>query len=192
MRVRWLILTALVAGCAAPAAQRPAPAVDAASTSQLAAERPGLRRVGYRNCEGFAMQMLVPQDVGQTDPRHQNVWWEITPYQPDRHASYRIRVPEDFDTPEWRTERRAGTGWQMLERPQAAHPRLEALWTTLPAAQVGTSFAIARSVTDVTALGPEMLVPGTYRVQTAAFTVQVPNGQSCSMRPFWVFDIRQG
>lgn len=199
MSLRALALLMLMAGCAAPAGMRePGTGQTTGATktenagfdADFRAERAGLRRIGYRNCDGFSMQMLVPRNIGTLDPRDQRVWWEINVYQRGRHASYRIRLPEDFDSPEWRTERRTGNGWQAMRRPQAAHPRLDPVWVSLPPGLPGASFPISRSVTEVTGLGPDALLPGTYRVQTAPFTIVVPDGQSCSMRPFWVFDIR--
>lgn len=199
MSWRALALLMLIAGCAAPAGLRnpgstqtadPAGAGITGPDADLRAERPGLRRIGYRNCDGFSMQMLVPQDPGAGDPRAQRVWWEINVYQPGRHASYRIRLPEDFDGPAWRSERRVGGTWQALARAQAAHLRRDPVWVSLPSDRVGASLPIPRSVSDVTGLGADALVPGTYRIQTAPFTVIVPGGQSCSMQPFWVFDIR--
>lgn len=199
MNLRALALPLLIAGCAAPAGLRdpgsaqtaqPARAEITGPDADFRAERPGLRRIGYRNCDGFSMQMLVPPDPGAGDPRAQRVWWEIKVYQPGRHASYRIRLPEDFDSPAWRSERRVGGTWQALPRPQAAHPRRDPVWVSLASDRVGASLPISHSVSDVTGLGADTLRPGTYRIQTAPFTVIVPGGQSCSMQPFWVFDIR--
>lgn len=193
MSARAVTLTLLLAGCAG---QVPGPAPVTgdgsglpASDAQFQAERPTLRRVGYRNCDGYAMELLVPRQVAR-DPRGQGIWWQITPYSPARAGSYQIMVPEDFDMAGWRTQRRAGDGWQELERPTAAQRRDSPRRAVVSGAELGASLPIRLGLADAIGVPADQLTPGSYRVQAPDFVVETASGGRCSMRPFWVFDIQ--
>ena len=156
--------------------------------AQFRAERPGLRRVGYRNCDGYAMELLVPRQVAR-DPRGQAIWWHITPYLPGRHGSYRLAVPEDSGMAGWRLQRHAGTGWQDLPRP-AAHRGDAPRQAVLSPAEIGASLPVRLDLAEAIGLAPGPLSPGRYRLQAGEFTVATASGGRCSMRPFWDFDIQ--
>lgn len=192
MIARAGLLVLMLAGCAAQVPMAP-PGPEAAamrnSDAQFRAERPMLRRVGYRNCDGYSMELLVPRQVAR-DPRGQNIWWQITPYLPGRNSSYLISVPDDFDMPGWRTQRRAGNGWQALERSSAAHLRDTPRRITFSAADLGSSLPIPQGLSDAIGVAADQLTPGSYRVQASDFIVETPSGGRCSMRPFWVFDVQ--
>ncbi|RCW86633.1 hypothetical protein [Paracoccus lutimaris] len=189
MSARAVLLLLMLAGCAA---QTPVPppvsgaangAMPRASDAQFRAERPGLRRVGYRNCDGYSMQLLVPSHVAR-DPRMQNVWWEISPYLPGRHASYRILVPEAGAG--WRIERRVGNGWQAM----APAGRGASTERAVTAGEMSGSLPVPLDLASVIGLPGAELLPGSYRVQSPPLSVQTLDGKTCSMRPFWVFEIR--
>ena len=191
MSARAALLILMLAGCAT---QAPMPSVTGgadprASDAQFRAERPALRRVGYRNCDGYSMELLVPRQVAR-DPRGQGIWWQITPYQPGRASSYSVTVPEDFDMPGWRTERRAGNGWQVLERPAAAHLRDQPRRAVFSAASLGPSLPIRLGLAEAIGVPADQLSPGSYRVQASDFIVETASGGRCAMRPFWVFDVQ--
>ncbi|WP_374634627.1 hypothetical protein [Paracoccus sp. (in: a-proteobacteria)] len=193
MRVRVGLLCLLLAGCAT---QVPAPEPVTGGgaglrglDAQFQAERPTLRRVGYRNCDGYSMELLVPRQVAR-DPRGQGIWWQITPYPPARASSYQITVPEDFDMPGWRSQRRAGNGWQDLVRVPAAHRRDTPRHAVVSAADLYPSLPIRLGLADAIGVPADQLTPGSYRVQASDFVVETASGGRCSMRPFWVFDIQ--
>lgn len=194
MRVRALMLGLLLAGCVAQPPD-PSPATGGggggsrALDAQFRAERPGLRRVGYRNCDGYSMELLVPRQVAR-DPRAQGIWWQITPYLPGRAGSYRVTVPEDFDMPGWRIQRRTENGWQLLERATAAHRRDTPRRAEFSAAELAPSLPIRLALSDAIGLPADRLTPGSYRIQAPDFTVETASGGRCAMRPFWVFDIQ--
>ena len=188
----WL-LVALLAGCATQT-QVAVPGstgggATQATAAQFRAERPALRRVGYRNCDGYAIELLVPRQIA-SDPRGQGIWWHVTPYLAGRHSAYRITVPDDFDAPGWRTERRAGDGWQMLARASAAQGRDTPRQAVFSAADIGASLPIRQQLSDAIGVPADQLLPGSYRVQASDFTVETAAGGRCSMRPFWVFDLQ--
>lgn len=182
----------LLAGCGAQVAVTP-PLTGGtdlrAPDAQFHAERPGLRRVGYRNCDGYSMELLVPRQVAR-DPRGQGIWWRITPYLPGRNAGYQITVPDNASMPGWRTERRGGNGWQAMPRPTAAGTGVAPRRQVLTAAGIGASLPVRLDLAAVIGLPPDQLTPGSYRVQAPDFTVETPAGGRCAMRPFWVFDIQ--
>ena len=192
MSARALLMALLLAGCATQAPVPP-PAGDVAGIrgpeAQFRAERPTLRRVGYRNCNGYSMELLVPRHVAR-DPRGQGIWWQITPYLPGRAGSYQISLPENFDMPGWRTQRRSGNGWLTLERPAAADRRDAPRRVVFSAADLGPSLPIRLDLAAAIGVPAEQLSPGSYRVQAADFIVETASGGRCAMRPFWVFDIQ--
>ena len=192
MSARTLLMAVLLAGCTAQAPVSP-PAGDAAGIraqqAQFRAERPTLRRVGYRNCDGYSMELLVPRQVAR-DPRGQGIWWQITPYPPRRAGSYQVSLPENYDMPGWRTQRRSGNGWQTLERQPAADRRGAPRRAVFSAADLGPSLPVRLDLAAAIGAPGGPLSPGSYRVQAADFIVETDSGGRCAMRPFWVFDIQ--
>lgn len=162
-------------------------AAQSVSDAQFRAARPGLRRVGYRNCDGYSVQLLVPRQVAR-DGGPQWLWWEITPYLAGANSSYRVTVPEDFRN--WRTERRVDAGWQVQGRVTATDRRNTPRQLSFSAAEIGASRPVAQDLREAIGLGPDPLSPGSYRVQASDFIVETPSGGRCALRPFWVFDIQ--
>lgn len=193
MRAAILGLVVL-AGCAAPGGQGQAPVVAmsqppaatspvpdmAGAQAQFAAQRAGLRRIGYRNCNGFDLQLYAPQQVTPTGAG-QSLFLRAQAYRAIGGGQFTLTVPGTAP----RLQRQTSAGWQDLPMNASAASRSLAV----PAAQLATGAVVSLPLAP--ALGQRApLTPGRYRLWLGQFAAQQSGGSACAMQPVWLFDIR--
>ncbi|HRM73852.1 MAG TPA: hypothetical protein PLI13_03965 [Paracoccus sp. (in: a-proteobacteria)] len=165
----------LIAGCAAPTGQGPgattAPASASASPSaaDFAAARPGLRRIGYRNCDGFAMELFAPARMTMASVPGQALFLRAYAYR----GAGEIRT--QLQSHPARLERQAGGQWQDLPVTAAA-----------PGPVSGGNLAQVPLLQQLGQAGP--LPPGHYRLWLGTFMAS-RGAATCSMAPVWQFDL---
>lgn len=173
------LVLALLAGCAAvPQGGAPMPAAASPDTGQaqaaLSAQRAGLRRIGYRNCDGYAIELFAPARIPAASAPQQSLFL--------RAYAYRAGGPIRLDVPgaAARLQRQTGSGWQDLPRPAAQGG------SSVPGSPAGAvaSASLAGQLGFV-----EPLIPGHYRVWLGRFSASRAGGSACAMTPVWQFDI---
>ncbi|AUH32266.1 hypothetical protein [Paracoccus tegillarcae] len=185
-----LMAVALLAGCAATGGQAPSasmsqppastsPVPDMASAqAQFGAQRAGLRRIGYRNCNGFDIQLYAPQRVTASGAG-QALFLQARSYRATG-GNVTLNVPGTAS----RLQRQTGAGWQDLPMRASAAGRSSGV----SAAQLATGAVM--SVPLVPALGQAGALPaGHYRLWLGPFSAQQAGGGACTMSPVWQFDI---
>lgn len=182
-----------LAGCAAPvgvvnvppvptaAPERPAEAQGAARAA-FAAARPGLRRIGYRNCSGFSMELFAPARVSRAGLEAQSFWWVLRSYAPGRHGNLRLTTPDTG-----RLEARSGQGWQ--DMPRVRFARVDA--RSVPVGDLTGGAVIRLPMAELLGLSPDAApAPGSYRFWSDRFYAQGDLGPVCTMSPMWRFDLQ--
>lgn len=171
MKSRAAALVLVLAGCAAPAVTppvslpvaQPAPVVAAAGPSALPTGV-GLRRIGYRNCNGFDMQLFAPMRPGA---REDALLLRVVAYRGVGPARVTLSGGPV------RLQRASDAGWQTValppQRGAGAQPLLSGGATAVPLRQL---------------LGQWPLAPGRYRLWLAPLSA----GPGCSMAPVWIFE----
>lgn len=169
----------LIAGCAAPTGQGPgattasapasAPASVSATVADFAAARPGLRRIGYRNCDGFAMELFAPARMTMASVPGQALFLRAYAYR----GAGEIRT--QLQSHPARLERQAGGQWQDLPVTAAA-----------PGPVSGGNLAQVPLLQQLGQAGP--LPPGHYRLWLGTFMAS-RGAATCSMAPVWQFDL---
>ena len=171
---------ALLAGCAAvPQGGAPTNAVPGADTGQaqaaLTSQRAGLRRIGYRNCDGYAIELFAPARITAASAPGQSLFL--------RAYAYRAGGPIRLNLPgaATRLQRQTAAGWQDL-------PRQSALGGS---AVTGSSSGAVASASLPLQLGfVEPMNPGHYRAWLGQFSAsRAGGGRACAMTPVWQFDI---
>lgn len=179
--------SAQVSGVTAPPVPATAPArapeAMAPARAAFAAARPGLRRIGYRNCSGFSMELFAPARVSRSGLEVQSFWWVLRSYQPARHGAVRLTTPDTG-----RLEQRAGQGWQQMPRDRFAS--VDAV--DVPVGDMLAGAVIRLPMASVMGLAqgstPE---PGSYRFWSERLYAQGDLGPVCNMSPMWQFDLEQ-
>lgn len=168
-----LLALILLAGCAAtgtaPAVAPGAQPVGAASAAaDFAAARPGLRRIGYRNCDGYAVELFAPARVGRATIEGQSLFLRAYAYRAG--GAIRTRLPGAAA----RVQQRSGSGWRDLPLTVSGSGSIGGAFTSVPlVAQLGQGAS---------------LPPGRYRLWLGQFSAS-RDGASCAISPVWQFDI---
>ena len=171
----------MLAGCAAapgavvaPVATLPAAAGQGQAQSAYAAQRAGLRRIGYRNCDGYAIELFAPARISASSAPGQSLFLRAYAYR----AGGAIRLNLPGAAP--RLQQQAATGWRDLPRPSAL---------------AGSSVSGSASGAIASASLPQQLgitapmTPGHYRAWLGQFSATRAGGASCAITPVWQFDI---
>lgn len=177
------LLLALLAGCGAapqggaPVASAAAPgdgAAQAQAASALSAQRAGLRRIGYRNCDGYAIELFAPARITAASASQQALFLRAYAYR----AGGAIRLDLPGAAP--RLQQQTGSGWQDLPRPAALGGG---------AVTGGSSGAVASASLPRQLGVTDPLNPGHYRAWLGRFSASRAGGAACAMTPVWQFDI---
>lgn len=178
-----------LAGCEAGTARAPVGAAQGdsstplpdqqAKNAQFQAQRSVLRRIGYRNCNGFDIQLFAPQRL-TADMAGQALYLRAKAYRATGGGAVTLTLPGNAA----RLQRQSGTGWQNLPMNAAAGAsRSTASAGQLAAGSVAT-VSVSRAVGQS---GP--LAAGRYRLWLGAFTASQVGGSACSMSPVWQFSV---
>ncbi len=186
MSARAALLALLLAGCAAPqAGVAPRPDMPSAgltsSRAAFAAARPGLRRIGDRNCDGFAMELFAPARMTRATLADAALWLGLRAYQPSG-GGYSLNAASAIAGA--RLDRQADGRWQ----PVAAGAAAPASDIAISSADAAASAVFRLPLSDLPGLNAG-LAPGHYRLWFGAFTARDGAGRTCRMNPMWRFDL---
>ncbi|TRW98238.1 hypothetical protein FNJ84_05515 [Paracoccus sp. M683] len=163
-----LMALALLAGCAAPVVvQQAAPVTGPMVSAAAMPDRASLRRIGYRNCDGYAMELLAPRQVSVASVAGQALYLRAYPYRAG--GAIQTRLPGVAA----RIQQQTGSGWRDLP---------------VVAAGSGSTGGATASVSLAGQLGQVAPQPGHYRLWLGQFSAS-RGGATCSMSPVWQFDI---
>ena len=171
---------AFLSGCGAAVTQMPAISATsqavtaqgsaAASAADFRASRPGLRRIGYRNCDGYAIELFAPARLSAARANQQSLFLNAYAYRGG--GAVRLTLPGAAT----RLQRQTAGGWQDL--PLAA---------ATGGGSVGGPLA---AVTLAQQLGQSApLQPGRYRAWLGQFSASRAGGATCAIAPLWQFDL---
>lgn len=166
MMPRALLALALLAGCAAPGGPAVTPAGPVAAAANMP-DRASLRRIGYRNCNGYAMELFAPARVTTASVAGQALYLRAYPYRGG--GAIQTQLPGAAT----RVQQQAGSGWRDLPVVAAG------------SASAGGSVA---SVPLAQQFGQVAVQPGRYRLWLGSFSAS-RGGAVCSINPVWQFDI---
>lgn len=179
MSLRAGLAALALAGCAAAPGGPVAPvaglsADQGQAQAAYAAARPGLRRIGYRNCDGYAIELFAPARVTAASAPQQSLFLRAYAYR----AGGAIRLSLPGAAP--RLQQQAGTGWRDLPRPSA----LAGSGVTGSATGALAPAALPSQLGFV-----EPMTPGHYRAWLGQFSASRAGGSACAMAPVWQFDM---
>lgn len=181
----------LLAGCAATGGQAPvavgtqppartSPVPDqGVAQAQFQAQRSTLRRIGYRNCDGFDIQLYAPRQV-QGNGAGQALFMQARAYRAIGGGAVTLGIPGTAP----RLQRQTASGWQDLPMTASAAARSE----TASAAQLAAGSVVMAPLSPT--LGQVApLAPGNYRLWLGPFSARQAGGSACSMSPVWQFSV---
>lgn len=187
MSLRAAFAVLLLAGCAGAATQGPGgPAMTGSATTPAAsavansaagpfnATRSQLRRIGYRNCNGYAMELFAPARITSASLAQQSLFLNAYAYRAG--GAIRLNLPGAAS----RLQAQTAGGWQDL--PRAATLSGSSLTGSASAAVASAALPAQLGVTAP-------LNPGHYRAWLGQFSASRAGGAACAMTPVWHFDL---
>ncbi|AUH63691.1 hypothetical protein [Paracoccus zhejiangensis] len=181
MSFRATFAALLLAGCAAapgatvaPVGNVPIAAGQGQAQASYASQRAGLRRIGYRNCDGYAIELFAPARISAASASGQSLFLRAYAYRGG--GPIRLSLPGAAS----RLQQQTASGWQELPRQSA-----------LAGSSVtgSTSGAIASASLPQQLGFVEPMNPGHYRAWLGQFSATRAGGASCAITPVWQFDI---
>lgn len=172
-----ILALALLSGCAAAVVQAPPAPVSpvttqapTASAADFNTARPGLRRIGYRNCDGYAIELFAPARPSAANTGQQALYLNASAYRGG--GAIRLTLPGVAT----RLQRQTGGGWQDL--PMVAGSGAGTVGG--PLAAVSLSGQLGQSIP---------LPAGHYRAWLGQFSASRAGGSACAITPVWQFDL---